>query len=289
MRSTPPCPAQVAIPSKLILVRLFTAAARPPGAPRAWLHAVAPLHWEWAGANAPPAWRRLLAMYSSDPDVGLVRGIGTLLRRAAAALGLSASGDARTSAQRPQRSDTARVAVDNKPLPARPTARQRSWQETQEAAPDAKRSAAVLPRSAAGAATEHAATALVSLRALVLQGGMAGVYVVWFIAAWFTLTYGELIYQLLGDSAEARFASDWATGVAIENAAQWRSVLQSAVQNVALLLLLERVGLAAPRSWLETHLDHMSIQATYLSGKAQGWWERMALHLEQKSRVERTG
>ena len=56
---------------------------------------------------------------------------------------------------------------------------------------------------------------------------MVLVYCVWFIAAWFTLTYGELIYQLLGDSAESHFAKDWATGVAIEARAGTRSAVAS--------------------------------------------------------------
>ena len=58
------------------------------------------------------------------------------------------------------------------------------------------------------------------------------------------------MYQLLGDGAERHFATDWATGVAIENAAQWRSVLQSALQNVVVLILLERMGAAPGRAWL---------------------------------------
>ena len=39
----------------------------------------------------------------------------------------------------------------------------------------------------------------------------------------FTLVYGSLIYQLLGDSAETGFAHDWAVGLGIDQATQWKA------------------------------------------------------------------
>ena len=72
-----------------------------------------------------------------------------------------------------------------------------------------------------------------------------------------------------------------------QNAAQWRTVLQSAVQNALVLLVIERIdALVVPSAWLELHLDHMSLQATVLSGRAQSWRVRLAQHLNGRSRLE---
>ena len=67
----------------------------------------------------------------------------------------------------------------------------------------------------------------------------------------FTLVYGGLVYQLLGDKAESAFAHDWGVGLAIDHATQWKSVLQSSLETALVLTLMDRLGLVPGSKWLE--------------------------------------
>lgn len=61
---------------------------------------------------------------------------------------------------------------------------------------------------------------------------------------------GGLIYQLLGDKAEEAFVRDWAIGLAIDNASQWKEVFSTAVQAVVVAVALDRLGLLGGDQWL---------------------------------------
>ena len=67
----------------------------------------------------------------------------------------------------------------------------------------------------------------------------------------FTLVYGGLIYQLLGDGGESAFAHDWGVGLAIDHATQWKSVLQSSLEAALVLTLMDRLSLVPGNKWLE--------------------------------------
>lgn len=60
---------------------------------------------------------------------------------------------------------------------------------------------------------------------------------------------GLLIYRLLGSKAEYSFTVDWATGIAVEQASQWRDIAKDLCIEVALLLLLDQLKVTPPLHW----------------------------------------
>ena len=95
-----------------------------------------------------------------------------------------------------------------------------------------------------------------------------------------------VIYRLLGDKGEEHFANNWAVGVGIDQATQWQGVLQTAVQVVIILTLLERMGFVTGNSWLENYLDQCSIQATMIGGVGLSWYQRTKAHMQLSMRLE---
>ena len=53
--------------------------------------------------------------------------------------------------------------------------------------------------------------------------GVASTYLVWAIMSWIIFTYGSLVYRLMGDSAQQKFAEGWAVGLAISQATQFKA------------------------------------------------------------------
>ena len=103
----------------------------------------------------------------------------------------------------------------------------------------------------------------------------------------FTLVYGGLVYQLLGDKAESAFARDWGVGLAIDHASQWKSVLQSSLEAAVILTIMDRLSLVPGSKWLEVHLDQWSVQATLFHGQAVGQVERIKQYLAHTARIEK--
>lgn len=95
-----------------------------------------------------------------------------------------------------------------------------------------------------------------------------------------------LIYKLLGSQAEESFSTDWGTGLAIEQASQWRGIAQSLLVEVAILLVLDQLKVIPVGQWLEEQMDFLSVQATLFHGKGTGWGERMRSHLTFYNRIE---
>ena len=91
--------------------------------------------------------------------------------------------------------------------------------------------------------------------------GVLGTAAVWVVFAWFIFAYGMLCYKLLGDGAETSFARSWGVSFGLGCASDWRDVLKEAVQNVVVLVVLERLFLTKDESWLEEHMQYMSLQA----------------------------
>jgi len=67
---------------------------------------------------------------------------------------------------------------------------------------------------AASEAGSAAARADALTKRLYASAGLLGVYVTWAIFAWFILTYGMLIYTLLGKDAEQEFTKTWGCAAA---------------------------------------------------------------------------
>jgi hypothetical protein len=113
--------------------------------------------------------------------------------------------------------------------------------------------------------------------------GILGTAITWAAFAWFILTCafsltlahclgsslthvfpradGILIYQLLGADAESSFARSFGVSYGVGAAAEWKEVAKDAAIAAAVLLLLERLHITRPVSWLEQQVDYLSLQA----------------------------
>ena len=75
--------------------------------------------------------------------------------------------------------------------------------------------------------------------------GLAGVWLVWAIFAWFIFTYGILIYKLLGEGAEASFASSWGVSYGVGAAAEWKVRIAVIVSDAGVFFLLTARSICA--------------------------------------------
>lgn len=115
--------------------------------------------------------------------------------------------------------------------------------------------------------------------------GFVGVYVAWAVCCWFVFTYGIVIYRKLGSGAQQQFSSAWGLGVALDNAAEFRDILQTALKAGFVLVVLEELYLVANRQWFEGHVDHLSTQAALFAGTARGFFGQTARLLRFQRRV----
>jgi hypothetical protein len=81
--------------------------------------------------------------------------------------------------------------------------------------------------------------------------GVIAIYIVWAIMAWIIFTYGSLVYRMMGDAAQQKFAQGWAIGLAISQATQYKDMVIVALQSAAVLTILETLWLINNRSWFE--------------------------------------
>lgn len=95
----------------------------------------------------------------------------------------------------------------------------------------------------------------------------------------FVFVYGLLVYNLLGTRAETDFIQSWLVALGVDNASQWREVLQDALKAGALLFLADRLWLLSNSRWMEDHVDYLSVQATMLTGATLTRWQRIKAHL----------
>lgn len=99
------------------------------------------------------------------------------------------------------------------------------------------------------------------------------------LAPRFVFVYGLLVYNLLGPRAETDFVQSWLVALGVDNASQWREVLQDAIKAGALLFLADRLWLLSNSRWMEDHVDYLSVQATMLTGATLTRWQRIKAHL----------
>ena len=100
------------------------------------------------------------------------------------------------------------------------------------------------------------------------RAGFVLIAVAWGICLWMVLVYGALTFKLLGPDAEATFTRSWGISVGLDQADQARSVLVTAAQTVAALLVLEALYLSPNTSWLESMADEASVAAALLRSGA---------------------
>jgi hypothetical protein len=189
--------------------------------------------------------------------------------------------------------------------------------EEEEAAAEAK--LAYAPGAHAGAASDKASLDSISVSssvksAMALQRakrrltavGLGGVYLVWTIFVWrvsraargpapctalmhlrcrFIFVYGMLIYKLLGAEAEQSFATSWGVSYGVGAAAEWQEIAKEAAKGVVILAILERLHVTRPVSWLEDHVDYLSVQALLFEEKSLSLFQQTRLLFEYRKRI----
>jgi hypothetical protein len=116
-----------------------------------------------------------------------------------------------------------------------------------------------VPASATSAA--DSADELAHFKQALAWSGVAGLALTWTLFGWFTLVYGQLIYQLLGPATEGAFVRSWAVSYGMGSAMEWKDVVRQALRALLVLVLLELLLLTPHDSWLEQHVDYLSLQA----------------------------
>ena len=134
-------------------------------------------------------------------------------------------------------------------------------------------------QSGAHAVRSHMAEALHlrhRKRALTVVG-LVSVAALWALLAWFILTYGLLIYQLLGLDAQRSFTRSWGVSYGVGAATEWRDVLRQALTAIVILAIAERMHLTRPVTWLEAHIDYMSTSALLLEHGGLSFFQELRL------------
>ena len=107
--------------------------------------------------------------------------------------------------------------------------------------------------------------------------GLVSVAALWALLAWFILTYGLLIYKLLGLDAQRSFTRSWGVSYGVGAATEWRDVLRQALTAIAILAIAERMHLTRPVTWLEEQIDYMSTSALLLEHGGLSFFQELRL------------
>ena len=103
--------------------------------------------------------------------------------------------------------------------------------------------------------------------------------------AYIILTYGMLIFQLLGRDAQRSFTHSWGVSYGVGAASEWRDVLRQAVLSIMVLAILERMHLTRRVSWLEEHIDYMSTSALLLEHGGLSFFQELRLFFTFRRRL----
>ena len=71
----------------------------------------------------------------------------------------------------------------------------------------------------------------------------------------------QLIYELLGESAEQSFTHSWGVSYGVSAAAEWKSIFKASIRAALVIAVLERVYLTTHTEWLEDSVDYFSMQS----------------------------
>ena len=69
-------------------------------------------------------------------------------------------------------------------------------------------------------------------------------------------------------------------------ASEWRDILFEALRAALILAILERLCLTRHASWLEDHLDYLSLQALLLRDTSLSVWGRTRHHFAHTKRLD---
>ena len=122
------------------------------------------------------------------------------------------------------------------------------------------------------------------------------------------MTYGLLIYRLLGEQAEQAFARSWGISYGIGAVAEWKvrarsppprappltppraagaqDILNEALHGAVVLVVLERLYLTRSASWLEAHLDYTCLQAIIFGNAELGFSAQIATFWQNTRRLQ---
>ena len=94
-----------------------------------------------------------------------------------------------------------------------------------------------------------------------------------------------LIYKLLGSEAEQSFATSWGVSYGVGAASEWQDIVKEAATGVIILAILERLHFTRPVSWLEDHVDYLSVQALLFEEKSLSLFQQTRLMFEYRKRI----
>ena len=109
----------------------------------------------------------------------------------------------------------------------------------------------------------RSAMELQAYKRTVMVYGLLGTAISWTLFVWFIFTYGMLVYRLLGDDAESSFARSWGISYGLNAATEWKDIATEAAKAAVILVILERLFLTRNASWLEEHIDYLSLCAAW--------------------------
>ena len=125
----------------------------------------------------------------------------------------------------------------------------------------------------------------VVIKRILVSAGIVGTMITWVLFAWFTFTYGLLIYNNLGSKAQDSFVNSWGVSYGMGQATQWQDILEEVLKGLIILAILERLQLTRHGSWLEEHLDFLSLQAQLFGNTIYTYRQQVALFLDSQRRI----
>ena len=98
-------------------------------------------------------------------------------------------------------------------------------------------------------------------------------------------TYGALIYRLLGGNAEESFARSWGISYAMNAVTEWDDIVQEAIKGAVVMVIMERLFLTRNASWLEDHIDYLSLQALLFKRAGLSFLQQARLLFSHSKRI----
>ncbi len=72
----------------------------------------------------------------------------------------------------------------------------------------------------------------------------------------------------------------------VDNASQWKDVLQDAATGIVLLIVLDSLRVTRNRVWFEEYADFVSVQSMLFAGATRNWWQQTAMLVRYQNRVQ---
>ena len=99
------------------------------------------------------------------------------------------------------------------------------------------------------------------------RAGFVVLYTVWAVFSWLSITYGGLVYQLMGAGAEQQFLRAWAAGIATGQLSEFQAFATTTLELLLAMTILDALWLLPNIRWLESHSDSLSVLSTQFHRK----------------------